>query len=61
MIYNVLNKVQEYLKTYFAEVKNQRDAVKISALSKEGEDEPSGVVMTLLHIEEESSLKPQSV
>ena len=61
MIYNVLNKVQEYLKTYFAEVKNQRDAVKISALSKDGEDDPSGVVMTLLHIEEESSLKPQSV
>ena len=61
MIYDVINKVQEYLKTYFAEVKNQRDAVKISALSKEGEDDPSGVVMTLLHIEEESSLKPQSV
>lgn len=61
MILNSIHSLQRYLKSYFTDTLHQDDTqIKVSSLSKDETEPLEGIIITLVHIEEESSVKPQS-
>jgi len=60
MIQKSLNSLKQYLSGYFRTLSFEVPSVEIMPVDKDGSTTPADVAITLLHIEEETSLKSQT-